>query len=220
MKLYHYSTELYDQLKSKRVSGTMTPQDLKWDKMLPYHPLLRDVSYNDSISFFFDPIPSDIMDLLYGGKHPVWFKGNKLYQYEVELDMLPQKILYQIVESDRSMTALDTFEHDYKVKEWNAELLTKWFNHINAEKIRWCELAKDLDKLKSQVFRFQNTTRDFFIKASKRKDFKDNFMKYAAAVPHVMCYPETGIVTYEVVRQITIGERGAKFIKRYEDKAF
>lgn len=217
MKLYHYSKEQYDTLKTKRASGKATPEEIKRAENEARRILMPGATYVDHISFFFDPIPSEILGKLYGAGHPVWFNGNELYQYEVYVEKLPEKILYEVVESEREMAALDKFVKDNNWVEDDPVLLRKWFSFIINEKIRWGEYGNDLGKLFLQVRNNQHNTTTNFMKAVQREDFKENFTKYAASVPHLMCYPATGEIQYEIMSRVTIGKPGAKFLKRYDD---
>lgn len=46
----------------------------------------------------------------------------------------------------------------------------------------------------------------YFLKASKRKDFSEFSMLYAASVPHLMLYPSSGIIEIDSITKITIGD--------------
>ena len=214
MNLYHYAAKQFDSIKSKRAQGTTTPEEIKQAEASARRILMPGATYVDSISFFFGPIPSEILGQLYGKDHPVWVNGRKLYEYEVRLEALPPKLLYEVVESEREMAALDKFVKDHNWTEDDPVLLKKWFAFILSEKIKWGEYGNDTTKLCLQVKKNQGSITHNFLKASQREDFKDNFSKYAASVPHLMVYPESGEIQYEVMNLVTIGKKGSTFLKR------
>lgn len=217
MHLYHYANKQFDSIKSKRTQGTATAEEIKKAEAEARRILMPGATYVDSISFFFEPIPSEILGQLYGKGHPVWFDGNKLYEYEVKLDVLPARMLYEVVESEREMAALDKFVADHNWVEDDPVLLKKWFAFILSEKMKWGEYGDDVSKLKLQVKNNQGNIANNFLRASQREDFKENFSKYAASVPHLMVYPETGEIRYELMNLVTIGKKGSKFLKRWDD---
>jgi hypothetical protein len=217
LNLYHYSANAFDVIKSKRAQGTATPEEIKKAEEQARRILMPGATYVDSISFFFEPIPSEIMHQIYGEGHPVWFEGNKLYEYEVKMDLLPQRILYEVVESERELVALDKFVKDHNWVEDDPVLLKKWFAFILNEKLKWGEYGNDRSKLFLQAKKNSGNLTTNFLKAAQREDFKDNFRKYAASVPHLMMYPEDGTVRYEIMSLVTIGKKGSKFLKRFDD---
>lgn len=217
MRLYHYSKEQYNALMTKRASGKASQEEIAKSEKSARRILMPGTAYVDHISFFFDPIPSEILGTLYGKDHPVWFDGNELYEYVVYVDKLPQKLLYEVVESEREVAALDQFVKDHNWVEDDPVLLKKWFAFIVSEKLKWGEYGNDHSKLLYQIKKQSGHTTTNFLKAVQRDDFRDNFTKYAASVPHLMCYPATGEIQYELMNRVVIGKPGSKFIKRYDD---
>lgn len=217
MRLYHYSKDQYDTLMTKRASGKATPEEIKRAEAGARRILMPGTAYVDHISFFFDPIPSEILGQLYGKGHPVWFNGNELYEYVVEMDKLPEKLLYEVVETEREVAALDKFVKDHNWVNDDPVLLKKWFAFILSEKLKWGEYGDDLGKLYIQAKRNSGNLTTNFLKAVQREDFKDNFTKYAASVPHLMCYPSSGQIQYDIMNRVVIGKAGSKFLKRWDD---
>lgn len=217
MNLYHYSKEQHDTLKTKRASGKATPEEIIKSEKSAQRILMPGTAYVDHISFFFDPIPSEILGNLYGKGHPAWFEGNELYEYVVRIDSLPEKLLYEVVESEREVAALDKFVKDHNWVDDDPVLLRKWFAFILREKVKWGEYGNDRSKLALQAKKNAGNLSTNFLKAVQRDDFKENFTKYAASVPHLMCYPATGMIQYELMNLVVIGKAGSKFLKQHDD---
>lgn len=207
MFIYHYSPLLFDTLQTKRKRGAATDEEIRKAQTQAVRILQPGALYVDHLSFFFEPIPSEILHVLYGKDHPVWFAGNKLYEYKVDASKIPSKSLYEVVESSREVAALDKFVADNNWVEDDPKLLKEWFAFILAEKIKWGEYGNDHSKLLLQISRAQGTLEDNFFKATQRDDFKENFKKYAASVPHLMLYPTGGEVTPVSVNKVVIGNK-------------
>lgn len=207
MHIYHYSPLLFDTLQTKRKRGVATPEEIQRAKTQAARILQPGALYVDHLSFFFEPIPSEILHLVYGKEHPVWFFGNTLYEYKVDATKIPARSLYEVVESSREVAALDKFVIDNSWFDDDPKLLKKWFVFILAEKIKWGEYGNDHNKLLSQIKRGKGTLEEDFFKAAKRDDFKENFKKYAASVPHLMLYPVGGEVAPIEINQVVIGSR-------------
>jgi len=207
MNLYHYSKEQYPVLTTRSKGGRATKEEIsiatKWSRenntVGPY---------TDSISFFFDPMPSDIIGRLYNGQNDFWLTGNKLFEYVVETRNLEPDMLFSLVESPNKVKILDDtdwidtddFLHEYLLKE--GERMRK-----NGE------TGNGIDNLENQIKKYVGTTRAAYIAASKRHDFQENIRKYAANVPHLMLYPKSGIILINHVNKITIGNNIRKSIK-------
>jgi len=112
--LYHYDTEFHNFLSSEvgavRHKGGRFADLTLGDKIqavgntaydfLTYGGLNsiiakyvgKDYDMSRSISFFLEPIPDDIVKL-FNEKHAYWKKGQKVYEYKVELSTWIQRIL-------------------------------------------------------------------------------------------------------------------------------
>lgn len=207
MKLYHYAPHLFDQLQTKRKRGAADAEEIRRAEKDAVRILQPGATYVDHLSFFFEPVPSDILHLLYGEGHPVWFKGSKLYEYVIDPLKFPEKILYEVVESQKETEALEKFTQDHNWVEDDPVFLKKWFAFILSEKIKWGEYGNDKYKLLLQIKKHQGRLEKDFLAATQREDFKQNFNKYAASVPHLMVYPPTGTVDIESRNQIVIGKK-------------
>jgi len=210
LKLYHYSKELYPELLTKAASGTMAPIEIKLARLnarrqMPWPSL----PYCDHISFFFEPIPSEVMDGIFGKGHPVWFKGSELYEYTVDLEDIPEKSPYYVAESPQRTQLFDNFVEEKNWVEDNPDLLWEWLMLESRMQRSWGEVGDNPHELEKQakLYAKPGTLATAYLKASLREDFKDNFTKYASCVPHLMLYPVKGVVQYESVSRLVIGSK-------------
>ena len=186
MKLYHYSSGKYQSL------TTLEKRGQKYESKLPHHAYLPG-RYDQSISFFFDPIPFTLLSSIYGKDHPVWFPGNKLFQYLVESDDIGD-FKYHIVESpEKTELIIDD--------EVTTEDYLRIYPKIAKKKLY---LGKGSSELTRGSKPFINKTQQYFINAPKIKGWIEQSNKYAAYVPHVMIYPSSGEIDYEEVSSIKI----------------
>lgn len=203
MKLYHYSKEFYDCLKTKRQQNVLTKEEIKQADELKEDDLLKK-AYIDHISFFFDPIPLVLLPLLYKGQNDVWFKGNTLIEYTIESDTLESNVFYYVTETPNDLKEIDKID-DYK---WDNDpnYSKLYFENKIKRKIKEHEIGSSLTELNKQINKYKGTTENNYLLASKRKDFDYNIRKYAASVPHVMIYPSKGIINYESTRKVVMGK--------------
>lgn len=200
MKLYHYSSERYTVLKTKRKQLKVTEKDrieAAKNKDLAIGP------YYDHISFFFDPIPAKHMGYFFKGvPHEVWRKGAMLYEYVVESDNF--NFGYEIVET----------EADYKqlITEWpTTPNITKEQIHqfkVNRfqRKLKTNETAKTKENFLKMANPYVGKLLENYKKAQRRYELDAERMKYAALVPHVMLYPDNGYIEYESAKRIRIDD--------------
>lgn len=202
MKLYHYSKDKYPVLKTKRLQGSLTKEEIK-RAGANLSSTAFGKSYVDHISFFFDPVPLILLPKIFKGQSKVWFKGNHLVEYTVETEHFEKNIHYQVVESPEDINARDEVD-DYK---WDKEpgYSKRYFERRNQRKIDTHEVGNSLEELNKQIQLYQGRTEEFYLKASKRSDFDENILKYAANVPHLMIYPSSGIIKYESSRNVVVG---------------
>lgn len=200
--LYHYSTELYDSLKSLRAQATLSKKELdNLDK--EYSKLLEIEPYTKNISAFIEPIPYDIIGKLFNNDHSVWVNGKELYEYKIPVSSLESNITYVLVETKEDTKLFD--------EEYDPGMTSKAFDEFIIKKQRTKILNGDMGRGRSNLIKaikaYLGTTRDYFIAARKRKDADKTAKQYAATVPHLMLYPSTGIIEYESYRTITIGKK-------------
>jgi len=204
LTLYHYSKDFYPNLLTRRKSGKADAAEIKRAEESAKR-LGLEGPYVDHISFFFDPIPADILPGLYGPDHAAWFKGNKLYEYVVDVDSLQRDLLYRVVESERKTAFMDKFVKDHNWVEDDPVLLMKYLKEIDALQRKWGELGRDWPEFKKQILQNQGKTRAAFIRASQREDFQEGRQRYATNVPHLMVYPTPGVIDYAEVNTVTLG---------------
>lgn len=194
-KLYHYSENEFDILKSlrlqNRASEISTPI-----KNRKYYP----GEYSDSVSFFFEPIPTDIISACFKHEHDFWRSGKILFEHTVSISSL-KDFKYHIVESPLKTAIYDNFPELPSMND------VTWDNYLRLSmELQQLagEIGTDISTFKEIIHFLEGTTREQFSKIRYRKDFNNIKSKYAATVPHVMLYPKTGTVQVESVRKIKI----------------
>lgn len=204
MKLYHYSSEFWPELKTRRVSGIASNDEIRAADNSAAQKESHG-SYIDHISFFFDPIPSKLLAELFGDGHRSWFKGNVLYEYVIDVDTLEAVIPYHVVESEARTKFMDYFVEKHNWVDDDPVLLKLYLKELKRLEISWGEFGVGLTRLKRQIERKRGKTEAAYLAASKRPDFEDGKQRYASNVPHLMIYPSGGIVSWESVNKVVIG---------------
>ena len=207
MFIYHYSAKPHPTLLSKAASGVMTPAQIKLVRLEARKKPYKALPYCDHISFFFDPIPSEILPKIFGEGHPVWFKGNKLYEHVVSVSDLPSDIVYHVVESQKRTELLDKFSEENNWVDDDPDLLFKWQILISQQEALWGEQGIGRSKLEQQIKQNAGNTGNNYIKASERDDFEFGRNKYAANVPHLMLYPPEGKIKITQINSLIIGSK-------------
>lgn len=198
-KLYHYSVQEFSELQTPRYRGTDKEKIRKAEARAKLLGLVG--PYCDHISFFFDPIPLDLLGKLFGKDHKAWFSGNKLYEHVVTLDTIGNSP-YEAVETPTQIKLMD--ELDWENATDHEAMTIDFFKKQNRAKRMNGEIGSTQKELQKVVNRFRGTTRDYYIASSKRDDFADAFHQYAANVPHLMVYPPEGKYVVESTRLVTI----------------
>lgn len=195
MKLYHYSKEKYSILKTKSLVNGEQKGEL--------------ISYNNHISFFFEPVPLDIVGKIFGPTHNVWAPGNRLYEHIVETRSL-KKFFYKLVESPEK-TEL-RYNDSISVEEYHKRLaiINK---ELNYEGTTIAELEKACTRLKG-------TTRSYFKLLPERRDFEEIRDKYAATVPHLMIYLEDRQLTPISIKEVVVKGEKEKLTFRRETRSY
>lgn len=200
MKLYHYSKEMYESLKTRRLTGNLTPHEIEQEEKAVAEYSLTG-PHIDHISFFFDPVPLDILGKLFKGKNKFWITNATVIEYVIDTSDLEHDILFDVVESPSATKMIDD-------TEWidTPEFLKKFKAGKAIAKRGWGEIGIGVDLLKKQIALHVGNTRNAYITASLRNDFDENIEKYAANVPHVMLYPKSGKIEYQKTRKVVIGQ--------------
>lgn len=183
--LYHYSTELFDILKTREKQGLGKEEKI---------PELNQ-RYNKHISFFLEPIPLDILPDIHSNKHEFYVAGKEVYEYKIPTVNLGV-MEYELVESPEKIKALydTTLDDDAYYKAMDEISRANKYNGKN---------IKDLEAL---IERFEGTTRGYFIRIPSYPNYKEIKNKYAPCVPHFMIYPKTGLVKYSSVTKKKFGK--------------
>jgi hypothetical protein len=201
MYIYHYSKKRFNELRSLSHQRNETKKELD-DINKKYTQTMAPGPYANNISFFIEPIPIDILGDLFDNKHQVWFNGNHLYEYFIDVESLDKNILFNIVETPDDTKLMDSKDTDsMSDDEFDTYMRLKMTNKYSRG-----EIGIGRNNLIHQISRFLGTIRQAFIDARSRTDAKDTVNKYAANVPHLMLYPESGIIQYKRVEQIVIGK--------------
>lgn len=217
MKLYHYATMQFDDLRSRLAQGKgklfimdrmpdllhnlQGELAIQLDKVRPKD----EWSYERSISLFLEPIPLDIAKI-YKGQHELWQSGAEFIQYEVDVQSLPAGIAFRLTESPEKTKLL------YEKQDWDAakedkSLIAQYVKQIH-DKEKACGYVghgqTDLIKI---VNRFQNKTRRYMEKAAEialQYPEDNGLKKYAACVPHLMIYPGYKPIEYSDSKTIKL----------------
>lgn len=198
--LYHYSKELYNELKSLRAQERLSKKEL--DELDNEYTRPHSAGkYTQNISFFIEPIPYKIIGDLFNNNE-IWVNGQKLYQYKIPLFYIEKRIKFSLVETPEDIKLFDNeYSETMTNEEYNLFIEKKAKN-----KVARGEVGEGRDNLIKAIKPFLGTTEKYFIEARKRPDADITSKQYAANVPHLMLYPTKGIINYESYSVITIGE--------------
>lgn len=199
-RLYHYASSEFSELQTPRYRGGTDPKKIKRAEELAKKYKLAG-AYCDHISFFFEPIPLDILGKLFGKDHAVWFSGSKLYQHVVTLDDLGD-CPYEVVETPTQNKVADQF--DWTNEAERDKTMAEYVKLQNRAKLLNGEIGYDKKTLHEQIAKFRGGTRAAYIAASESEDFEDGRNKYAAGVPHLMAYPLSGKVRVDSVSKVVV----------------
>lgn len=199
MKLYHYSTERFPFIKTRREQGLtkeiLEEAEHKAKKMgLP-------LPYVDHVSFFFDPIPKETIAAIFDNKHSFWKTGQMLYEHVIDTKDIDEKSFYRIVETPEIDKYTDQF--DWSVKDLSTR--SKYFVAMNKEMMRLGYSGYGISKMVKIAQQFVGKTEGYYIKARNRPDAADSVNLYAGNVPHLMVYPIGGVIPVESKELIKLG---------------
>lgn len=183
--LYHYSSQRYDTLKTRAAQGK---------PVLPDRDLISTVgTYNDHVSFFIEAPPLDIMGAIYGKDHGTWFPGSKLIEHRVDLSKL-KSFKYHFVETPEKIKML--FDDSVSDEEYYEKL-----EKINKSK---GYTGKNLKEFRLPYNALKGSTRYHVMRANTFPKWDVNRFKYAACVPHVMIYPQGGVIPVMDTREVVV----------------
>lgn len=190
MKLYHYSNKRLDVIKTPYVLGDINNSTSQG-------------KYVKSISLHIDRIPIDFIKENFPKDSP-YFRGDMLYEYEVDVNAFEDCIKWEIVESP-----LDTwiYEHLYNEFLWdNLYIYSKVYRYIK-NILRSITSHKGYSKsmLISNTSKYKGSIENYFREWHSSDIFKDQGGRmYAASVPHVIVYPHSGKIDVLHITAINI----------------
>jgi hypothetical protein len=200
--LYHYSDKRFAELQTLLAQRALTKKEIvEYDRKMKREYGFGE--YYKHISFFIDPVPTMLVGNLFPKNHKIWYIGNEMYEYCVRISKLEENIKYALVESPDDVAIRDETPDEVYFNEVQNRLFDK--KHLQ-RKIASGEYGFGLDNLKHQIQKYKGKISSNFLKASKRKDFNEFSMLYAASVPHLMLYPSTGVIEIDSIAKITIGK--------------
>ncbi len=201
MKLYHYSKEPYEVLKTKRKRGIMSNEELIEAKRIAEFKCTLGL-YCDHISFFLEPVPLNEMGFIFKDvEHDFWKTGNTVYEHIVESDDIGG-FKYELVETEDDI--------DFMIKFWpdDANFTNDQKKHFFKERRKMRDRKKlngNQDELEKRVELLVGKTREAYINAHLYNEPED-MLKYAACVPHLMLYPNKGEISLlEPAKAVRIG---------------
>lgn len=201
MYLYHYSKERYDALKTKRLTVTYSAEELA-EIAATTKFRSKPGDYIDHISFFMGPLPAKTIGTVFrNANHAVWVNGNELYEYVVSVHDLPDNFIFELVESPTDVKILYDTDWQYGDREW----VRQYMKETSNRKLKSGEVGNDIPGLLRQMRKYHGKLEYYYQQSTLLSDWEENNQKYAASVPHLMLYPEGGIIPWRGINRITIG---------------
>lgn len=195
--LYHYSVERYTELSSLAARG-LQKEGFEAKESDPF-------AYNKSISFFFEPIPLDLPEILHH-EHKFWKTGAELYQYEISTVQLKEETPYILTEGEEIVDLIYT-KQDWSKVEGDASLISKYKEEIRNLELKLKYKGTKIDDLIRASKKYRTGIRERY-KALYELNLKypeDNLLdKYAATVPHVMIYTDKLVIKPKRVTRIKL----------------
>lgn len=180
MKFYHYNTEQLDTLLSLAIRGKGNISD-------------NPRAYNKNISLFLEPLPLNVAEIFHN-THGFYRSGLDLWEHVVDSNTIPLNILYTLTETPEKVALL------YGSQKWY-EGMPQSLIDSNKKEITDMEVEKGylgegrLNMIKA-CKSIPKGIEKYFMKSFKlHEKFPEDKIneKYAANVPHLMIYPESGI---------------------------
>lgn len=204
MKLYHYSTEPYKVLYTRREQGVTAEQIMEAEAKAS--KLGLSLPYIDHISFFLEPIPKETIAGIFKNQHPFWAVGAEIYEHVIDVRSFNPKSQYMLVETPVIDKYTDQF--DWSVKD--LAVRSKYFVNMHKEMRRLGLLGVGIPNMVKQITPYLGKTEGYFLKSRMCDDSESTKTQYAAGVPHVMVYPIGGAVNVERVSKIKLGSATPK----------
>lgn len=190
MKLYHYAKEPYLTLRTSRQTVERSPEQVKKIEQF-YREAGYEHSYLDHISFFFDPLPSDLGSL-YDAEvddHPLWFKGSRLWVHEIET--LNLEFAFDVVESPEQMAFIEKFWEPEFAKDREGKLDYLRREREMLRQIGYVRpMGKNSNELSKVLRPMLGKTREAYLHLLDHGESQDLLTMYAPTVPHLWLYPK------------------------------
>lgn len=189
MLLYHYGQPGYTALKTLESQRTITQKEKQEAKKA--NEFRRNVPpgfYYQHISFLFDPIKPDHWKH-FKRDHPVWRKGVELTEYTVDTKQIGN-FKWQIVETPE----INDAKYDDTLSEEDF-----WDLYVRINRAKYLGSGSRSLEQRSREFVGQQTK---YLKLAYQ--LNPDSSRYAADVPHVMLYPEDGMVLFESSRTVKL----------------
>lgn len=198
MKLYHYAVTKLPMIKSKGTQGIVSKLEMKEADRLAKE--MEEIGpYYQHLSFFFDPIPKSIAKI-FGKGHNFWFEGNVIYEHIVDADdLIPFK--WHLMEMRETIQLADTMTWGEGVNREQRRLQIRELNRHDRLK---GYMGENLETMEEIVEELDIVTAEAFIAERKRDKNRESFQQYAAGVPHLMIYPENGMVKPRSVKELIL----------------
>ena len=198
MKLYHYAVTKLPMIKSKGAQGIVSKLEMKEADRLAKE--MEEVGpYYQHLSFFFDPIPRNIAKI-FGKGHNFWFEGNVIYEHVVDADdLIPFK--WHLMEMQETINLADTMVWGEGVSREQRRLQIRELNKHDRLK---GFMGENLESMEEAIEELDIVTIEAFIAERKRDKNRESFQQYAAGVPHLMIYPENGMVKPRSVKELIL----------------
>lgn len=186
MKLYHYSKEPFSELKTVRYRKQLSKEEIEnATRIMNFRQEIG--LYFDHISFFFEPIPVKNMGYFFRNvKHDFWFKGNKIFEHVIDSSTIGN-FKFNIVESDEITKYSNTNWPD----DPTVENKLKFFKERRKIEESLKLIGSNNHELETYSAKYTGKILSYYSNAYKTND-DESMLKYAASVPHVMIYPDSG----------------------------
>lgn len=188
--LYHYNTKSYDALKTLERQGI--DSGIKSNTIPALNPSSLG-TYSQHISFFLVPIDTDKIGKIYGKDHKVWYPGNVLNEHCVYLDKL-KNFKYEFVETPEKTKLY--YDDSIGIAQYH-----KLLKEINLEK-RY--IGDNLEDFKKAYYSLLPTIELAYSRVNSLPNWNDIRGKYAATIPHVMIYPQSGEIKVSKTKTVRI----------------
>lgn len=190
MKLYHYSKEKFDELKSKNGQFGV--------------PSTNKLSYSDQISFLLEPVPLNLPSLL-ENTYAQW-QPWKLFEYVIDTSTFNKDVPFAMWETPKAVDLLYN-KQDWSLVKNDNMLRLKYIEQMKQLMVKEGYQGIGVTDLNKVIGKFNKGIKDYYLKAlALSKQYPEDQIqdKYAACVPHVLVYVGNNPVHYVSCKEITL----------------